>query len=56
MLYGTGHDELADTIEMSKAYSPDEMVKVKRVTRADGNEEPRSSDETTERTEYVPAN
>ena len=55
MLYGVGHEELADTIEMAKNYPPDAIVRVKRESNENSSADSQPSDGTTTRTEYVPA-
>lgn len=55
MLYGVGHEELADTIEMAKNYPPNAIVKVKRESNDNSSAEAQPSDGTTTSTEYVPA-
>ena len=53
MLYGVGHEELADTIEMAKNYPPDAIVRVKRESNENSSADSQPSDGTTTSTEYV---
>ena len=55
MLYGVGHEELADTIEMAKNYPPNAIVKVKRESNDNSSAEAQPAEGTTTSTEYVPA-